>query len=471
MIPTWLLVLLAVPLLLLIAIAASIILMVRGFRRIGPVLVQLPDPHPTDSMISDHDRWCSMHGLSWLGLFASPGPEEKRRSSLHVWQDADRGRVFAVLTDPRETSVIFTTVFDEAAGHRLETCSLRFLPPMPPPPRSYQQAFPGSTRDELLTRHLASEELIRRHEGFPAAQPLIQPYAERARDGLRRQVDHFTARPLWPLHATLASLRPTRLLNRPVEEQIAQAGDRRPSFSRSRLVVALLLACCVVAWVAKPWRLRAPHASGQPGLRYIEKTVGGGEADEPLPLLVAMHGLGGTPEMFARKVSRLAVPARVVLPAGPYGWPLGTAWLRSSDRRGSARISAARLAALIEHVQTTRPTVGRAVVAGFSQGGMVAFQLATDHPELVGTALPMAAGLPGEPSDEPLAAGVRVRAFHGAADPVVPYEWAAWSVAYLRDHGADAELATFPAARHASKGMVARWNVAIAEALAAEARR
>ena len=50
--------------------------------------------------------------------------------------------------------------------------------------------------------------------------------------------------------------------------------------------------------------------------------------DPRLPLIVALHGLGGTPEDMTRTLAALEVPARIIAPYGlfPFGMQGGASW-------------------------------------------------------------------------------------------------------------------------------------------------
>jgi phospholipase/carboxylesterase len=170
------------------------------------------------------------------------------------------------------------------------------------------------------------------------------------------------------------------------------------------------------------------------GLRYLEIIRGGASPDEKLPLLLVIHGLGDKPHsdwLHAIDVDR-DVKVRMILPQAPTPHGSGFSWFPyragSLDQAALARgISAAaeRLTRMITVLRTQRPTQGRTVVSGFSQGGMLSYAVAVSRPDLVECAVPISGMLP-----EPLwpvrarAAGwfPKIRSLHGRADAVVRFD-------------------------------------------------
>lgn len=114
-----------------------------------------------------------------------------------------------------------------------------------------------------------------------------------------------------------------------------------------------------------------------------------------------------------------------------------------------------RIAATLDALVAARPTVGKPLVTGFSQGGIMTFALAVTHPEALAAAFPISGLLP--PSLYPSAAlssGPRpaelppVTAFHGASDLAVPTAGARGSVAELERAGYRAELREYAGVAH-----------------------
>ena len=200
-------------------------------------------------------------------------------------------------------------------------------------------------------------------------------------------------------------------------------------------------------------------AKQTPLLDYVEVVTGGAAKDARLPLVIAVHGLGDRPEAFVRLFERLPLPARVVAPRGKRPWGRGHTWFalareEGRDRAVDMRDSANRLAHLAATLRVSRPTVGKPVITGFSQGGMLSFLACAEHPEQFAACVPVAGLLPSamqpkarqpktkHPSAPP------VFALHGAADDRLPVAGARATVRAFKAAGRPAELTEFPKVRH-----------------------
>lgn len=193
-------------------------------------------------------------------------------------------------------------------------------------------------------------------------------------------------------------------------------------------------------------------------LQYVELLTGGAKATEALPLVIAIHGLGDRPEHFRRLVADLPVPARVIVPRAPDPRGGGYSWFpvraKGSDpMKLSAGISKSgdRIAALVATVTRERPTAGRPVVLGFSQGGMLTFYLATHHPALFGAAIPVGGWLPPPlvPDGTAPKGAPRIVALHGQEDPLLLIGPTRKGVDTLKEKGWDVSLHEYPGVGHA----------------------
>jgi len=199
------------------------------------------------------------------------------------------------------------------------------------------------------------------------------------------------------------------------------------------------------------------------GLHYLEVITGGGVATDPLPVVVAIHGLGDRPSSFRLLLDDLPAKARVIVPRGPmpHG-PDGFSWFnfRADDGDGDGarqladgiREAAERLAVMMVALTKKHGGPARSVVCGFSQGGMLSFALAAGHPELLAAAVPVAGYLPATlwPAERPKVKPLpKVLALHGEKDHLISLESARWTVEALRANGYDTELRSWPGVGHA----------------------
>ncbi len=252
--------------------------------------------------------------------------------------------------------------------------------------------------------------------------------------------------------------------------------------------LALALACSSepAAPVAPPAALATPSPAAQPApetappLEHVVLLTGGATADQELPLLIGIHGLGSRPERFVRAFDGLDVPARVVLPLAPTPTASGGgSWFDyrrgDPDREALAERlneAGAGLMAFVHWAEERYPTRGEPVITGFSQGGMLSFTLGATWPDHVAAAFPVGGDLPTvmvpprerAPSDPPA-----IVAFHGVDDEVVPIGPVREAVRALADAGYPATLREYPGVGHSiPTPLRADWHAAVAEALGAK---
>lgn len=218
-----------------------------------------------------------------------------------------------------------------------------------------------------------------------------------------------------------------------------------------------------------------PTQSAEELLEYKELLTNSARADERLPLIIAIHGLGGSPDSFRNAIVNLPVAARVILPQAPISWHLGFAWftvrLSSGDMKGLAQgiaKAASRVARLVEHLEKKLPTRGRPILTGFSQGGMISFAVAVKHPQTIGYAIPISGTLPellwpqsGAPPNAPI-----IHALHGKNDRIVPFTLTSRLVTHLEKMNYNATLESYPDTEHTiSQEMREQWFALIEGAI------
>ncbi|MFO0758741.1 MAG: dienelactone hydrolase family protein [Byssovorax sp.] len=218
-------------------------------------------------------------------------------------------------------------------------------------------------------------------------------------------------------------------------------------------------------------------------MRYLEHLTGGARPDERVPMIVALHPMGGDPADFLQLLLRYRRRARLIL---PYGHPSGGMYIWYDSVRDDVAASIVtqetdRIAAALASLLAARPTLGKPIITGFSQGGIMTFALAVTHPETLAAAFPISGLLP--PSLYPSAAlGSTPRpatlppvvAFHGAADLAVPTRGARDSIAELQHAGYAAELHEYARVEHdisdQEMGEILEWIGRAADGLAPSTR-
>lgn len=179
---------------------------------------------------------------------------------------------------------------------------------------------------------------------------------------------------------------------------------------------------------------------------------------EPMPhdarmLLVLLHGVGGDELQLADVGARMPEDAVVVLPRGPRtisGERLG--WFREGlsedgpqvveDEAEEARVKLLEFLGQLQHRHAV--PASRTIVAGFSQGGMLAAAAALTSPQsLAGFAMLCGRVMPElEPDLAPADALAPLHALvvHGRDDDVLPLEWAEQAIDRLDAFGIAHEL-------------------------------
>ena len=237
-----------------------------------------------------------------------------------------------------------------------------------------------------------------------------------------------------------------------------------PMKMRSYLLLALLAVGCDRTPAPRPAPSAAPTETAptpartsEPtaaGLGYVEHVTGGAKADARLPLIIALHGLGDRPDSFVGMFDALDAKARVVALRAPEPWHGGYSWFAMGDDAALAagiQHAADQVARAINVLAQKRPTEGRPIVTGFSQGGMLAFAIAALYPARIAAAYPMGGLLPAplRPASPPAGPLPQVVALHGGSDPRVPIDKSKSAVQALAALGYRAELRPFPGVRHA----------------------
>lgn len=206
------------------------------------------------------------------------------------------------------------------------------------------------------------------------------------------------------------------------------------------LTILLALACAQFSTASPP-----PIAQTTIGLSALELHTGPSDSASEI-VVVAMHGLGDRPERFGRVFEAFSTPARLLLPAAPHAYGDGYSWF-TADRADEAAF-AADLAERADAIAAQ--LVGRPVVTGFSQGGMLAFAIAVRHPDRISAAYPIGGALSESliPKQAQLGGTPKIVALHGEADTQVDYAATAAAVERLANVGFDATLRSYPDVGH-----------------------
>jgi len=224
-------------------------------------------------------------------------------------------------------------------------------------------------------------------------------------------------------------------------------------------LIGLLLACSTATAPPPEATAEAPARKAQAPLPrgWLERVVGTDDPDTELPMVVMVHGLGDRPEsMLGLLDDDLPGPTRIIAPRAPDSYGQGFSWF--SERASGDRLAlerqmkktAADFVRNLSRVHGSRPTTGKPILSGFSQGGMLSFTVATHHPDAIDKAVPVAGWLPEGlwPEGEPPEGAPAIVALHGTADPVLPLAPTQAAVEALTERGWTVELKTFEGVQH-----------------------
>jgi phospholipase/carboxylesterase len=179
--------------------------------------------------------------------------------------------------------------------------------------------------------------------------------------------------------------------------------------------------------------------------------------------VIWLHGLGANGYDFAPIVPELGLPQelgiRFIFPHAPtmpvtvnngYVMP---AWFdileMDIDRKvdaGQLLISAGAISRFIDRELERGIDSRRIVLAGFSQGGAVAYQVCLSHPRPLGGLIAMSTYFATSDSIELSEANrdVPIEIQHGLHDPVVPQALGLRAAAFLKDRGYSVAFRTYP---------------------------
>ncbi|MEQ1553251.1 MAG: dienelactone hydrolase family protein [Ferruginibacter sp.] len=136
------------------------------------------------------------------------------------------------------------------------------------------------------------------------------------------------------------------------------------------------------------------YQTSKEGFEYIQ--VDNGKDSENLPLLIAFHYFGGSPNEIIADYNGIKNPVRIIIPKGNYKEGDGYSFYPSDyyEKDSLTQISLSKITvdSLAKFVRSIENKFKqKAIISGFSQGGDIALLLAIHYPELCKASLPFAA--------------------------------------------------------------------------------
>lgn len=251
----------------------------------------------------------------------------------------------------------------------------------------------------------------------------------------------------------------------------------RPGVRRGLWVAGALVGAGALAWgISRAVRVveRAPDCSvvgpkggDLDGFRYLERVTPGADPLAPLPMIVLFHSRGSRPEGHAGMLyESMGRPVRVILPEGPNVLGDHRSWTARPSKTSDQAAWADELATLaqalgqfVHDIARCRPTQGKPIMTGSSEGGHMAYLMASVHPDLVGGAVAVAGYLPQDLWSSEMAPTVGL---HGEDDTAVPFARTRDYWEAMQAQGAPLSTQSFPGVGHSVPTAVSRaWRDAL----------
>jgi phospholipase/carboxylesterase len=194
-------------------------------------------------------------------------------------------------------------------------------------------------------------------------------------------------------------------------------------------------------------------------LQYIELETG----ENPTAAVIWLHGLGASGHDFEPVVPELGLPedaaVRFIFPHAPNlpvtinGGMTMPAWydIKAMDidrvvDTEQLMASAKAVGKLVEREIEKGISANRIIIAGFSQGGAVAYELGLSYPERLGGILALSTYFATADSVQRSEANadIPISVYHGTFDPMVPESLGVRSVETLKGMGYKPTYQTFP---------------------------
>ncbi|MCC6451525.1 MAG: dienelactone hydrolase family protein [Acidobacteria bacterium] len=240
-------------------------------------------------------------------------------------------------------------------------------------------------------------------------------------------------------------------------------------------VMALICGLCVFAFAQGPL-LSAERSLA--GFSYKELVENATLDAKGLPLIIALHWSGSSPEEFAGYISGNKGPVRILLLKGRYAHPRGgnsfyvTNPVRYYDMSADEKLAnlkkeATALSVFIKAATKQYKPRGKPIITGASQGGDLSYAMAMLYPRLIAASFPMLATFDERilPKYLPRQAPP-IYVLHGTADKIVPLSTAEGHVKALKCVGFTVDLKSYEGVGHdISEGMKADLLAKIATVL------
>lgn len=204
------------------------------------------------------------------------------------------------------------------------------------------------------------------------------------------------------------------------------------------------------------------------GYKYKEY-VFNGKVDDQLPMVIYFHSRETGPGFFKKYYEKTDKPMRVILPYGKLGSEKNPIWFEEGATGDQNKLTqeivseAKNIGPFIDIISECRPRVGRPIITGHSQGGILSNALAVGAPDRFSVNIPVSGWLPKELWSKNITPTV---AIHGVNDKAIPYNRTEDMVYKMRQKGAKIDLIPIKGSGHAFSGhLESAWNTVINKAV------
>jgi len=196
-------------------------------------------------------------------------------------------------------------------------------------------------------------------------------------------------------------------------------------------------------------------------LRYVLSVPSGKSDDAELPLVVVMHGRGADANDLADLAPMIDDGYRFVFANAPKkfepmpGYSFGYSWFDGWPPEGDSIIqSRTKLLALIDELMERYPTPeGKIVIAGFSQGGMMALDVGFRTSQQIAGIVCMSGAI--YEAGMPPLRNLPVLIIHGTEDEMIPLFAARRTRFILEENGVHPEYHEFRMGHHVTEESMA----------------
>jgi predicted esterase len=207
-----------------------------------------------------------------------------------------------------------------------------------------------------------------------------------------------------------------------------------------QILIVIILVFSAQWWLSDP---TISASTSDISFKYIEKYSRDNIDQEPLPMIIALHGDGdSTDNFYETALNQLTTPVRVIVIASPINsrWP---AEAGEFVQYGQALNEA--VAALTEKF----PTPKKPLLMGFSGGAEMAYYQALKFGRSYSYVFPVAGQLPqAKLNSAPNQPGAKVYAYHGKSDQAVSFSSGQQAAKTLQESGVNVRFTEFDDGHH-----------------------